>query len=360
MACVIRKRNARGRGSGRYRYMVKYRDPDGTQRSRTFQDKLEADEFKLQVEKGEQVLPRSKWTFKELADRFIEKDGIDLAPNTKAFYSSLIRTHLEPRWGDRKIATITRADIEDLRTELMAKRSASTTRSVLVCLQRILGYGEGHGWITANVARGIKKPKLPKTDKRALEAGEVKAFIDAANPRYKMLFYTAAKTGMRLGELLGLEWDAIDFDGGFIHVRQQFTGGRITPDLKSERSDRHIPIDAETQGQLRRWRLKAPNSRLVFPNEKGNPQNDSNVRNRGFIPALKKAKLRDPHEVKFHTFRHTYGSHQLCNGVPVADVSKYLGHASIATTCKVYHHLLKESGDRARAATMDLPDVVEL
>jgi hypothetical protein len=140
MATVIRKKNAKGRGSGTYRFMVKWRQ-DGSQKSQTFSERLDADEFKLKIEKGEHVQPRNKFTFKELADRFIEQDCINLAGNTKAFYSSLIRTHLVPRWGDKKITSIVRADIEDLRSELLAKRSASTTRSVLICLQRILGYG---------------------------------------------------------------------------------------------------------------------------------------------------------------------------------------------------------------------------
>ena len=361
MACVIRKRNAKGRGSGRYRYMVKWRDPDGKQRSRTFPDKDTADKFKVEarkIEKGERVLSRSNLTFKELADRFIEQDGIHLSPNTLGFYSSLIRTHLKPRWGEWKIATITRADIEDLRTELIAERSASTTRSVLVCLQRILGYGEAHGWIAGNVARGIKKPSLPVSNRRALEQGEVEALIDAADPRYRMLFYLAVKTGLRQAELLGLEWSAIS--DGFIHVRQQFTGGKPTSRLKSKYANRHVPIDEETDQQLRRWRMKAPNSRFVFPSESGEPINPSNLRNRGFIPALKAAKIADPDSVTFHSLRHTYGSHAITNGVPLADVSKYMGHSSVSVTADIYHHLMKGSDDRARAATMSLPDAVAM
>lgn len=355
MAGIIRKKNAKGRGSGRFRYMVKWRE-DGKQKSRTFDERLDADEFKLKIEKGEHVQPRNKYTFKEVADRFIEHDGINLSPNTRAFYSSLIRTHLEPRWGEKKIVTITRADIEDLRSDLLAERSASTTRSALICLQRILGYGEGHDWVTANVARGVKKPTPPISNRRALEAGEVKALLDAAKPRYKMLFYLALKTGARQAELLGLEWSAVA--DGFVHIRQQFTGGRLTTRLKSKYSNRHVPIDAETERQLRRWRIQSPNSVYVFPSESGKPQNPSNLRNRGFIPAVKASKINNPADVTFHSLRHTYGSHAICNGVPLADVSKYLGHSSVSVTADIYHHLMKGSDDRARAATMDLPDVV--
>lgn len=355
MACIIRKKNAPGRGQGRFRYMVKWRD-GCKQKSQTFLDRLDADEFKLKLEKGEPVQSRNKYTFKELADRFLEKGSSKLSGNTKAFYSSLIRTHLEPLWGDKKASEIVKADIEDLRTDLESKLSPSTVRGVLICLQRVLGYGEGHGWITSNVARGVDKPGLEPSRRRALEPGEVNALLDATDPKYKMLFYLALKTGARQAELLGLEWSAIE--NGYIHIRQQFTDGRITERLKSKRSNRFIPIDAETEKQLRRWRLRSPNSVYVFPNEKGNPQNPSNIRNRGFRPAMLKAKIRDPEQITFHSLRHTYGSHSISKGLPLADVSKYMGHSSISVTGDCYHHLMQESDDRARVASMDLPDVV--
>jgi integrase len=215
---------------------------------------------------------------------------------------------------------------------------------------------EGHGWITANVARGVQKPQPAKGNKRALEPGEVKALLDATSPRYKMLFYLALKTGARQAELLGLEWDAIS--DGCVDIRQQFTGGSITSRLKSKRSNRHIPIDAETERQLRRWRMQSPNSSLVFPSDSGRPQNSSNLRIRGFIPAVKASRIMNPDEVTFHTLRHTFASHAIDSGVPLADVSKYMGHSSVSVTADVYHHLMKGSYDRARAASMDLPDVV--
>ncbi|MBT8103032.1 MAG: tyrosine-type recombinase/integrase, partial [Gammaproteobacteria bacterium] len=96
----------------------------------------------------------------------------------------------------------------------------------------------------------------------------------------------------------------------------------------------------------------------VFPSDSGDPQNPSNLRNRGFLPALKGSKIESPNEVTFHNLRHTYASHAIVAGVPLADVSKYMGHSSVAVTADVYHHLMKGSDDRARASSMDLPDVV--
>jgi len=126
MASIQRLKNKR-RGAGRYRYRVKYRD-EGKQVSRTFADRHEADAFKLKIERGEPTCPRVTLTFGDVADRFLQHDARDLSDNTRAFYSSLIRVHLKPRWKDRHIAKLTMADVEDLRNELEKRLSASTTR----------------------------------------------------------------------------------------------------------------------------------------------------------------------------------------------------------------------------------------
>lgn len=356
MASIQRLKNKRA-GQGRFRYRVKYRE-DGKQISRTCSDRLEAETLKLKIEKGEPVESREKHTFGVVADRFITHGAKGLSDNTKAYYSSFIRVHLKPRWEHRPIAKIVMADVENLRDDLEQKLSASTVRGVLICLQRVLGYAERHTWVMSNVARGTAKPGMKPSNRRALLPGEVTALIEATDPAYRMLFKVALATGARQGELLGLPWSAID--AGYIHIRQQYTGGRITPNLKSKSSNRFIPIPPALEKELRRWRIQSPNSELVFPNTKGKPQNASNIRNRAFKPAVLKAKLDRPEEITFHCLRHTFGSALVNAGSPIAVVSKAMGHSSIAVTCDIYHHASPHSdqGLRDAVVNMSLPDVV--
>ncbi len=356
MASIQRIKNKRV-GQGRFRYRVRFRE-NGKHVSRTFADRLEAETFKLKIEKGEPVESRESRTFGAVADLFLKHGVKDLSDNTRAFYSSLIRVHLKPRWEHLHVSKITMADVENLRDELEQRLSSSTTRGVLICLQRVLGYAERHQYVMSNVARGTPKPGIKPSNRRALLPGEIKALIEATDPAYRMLFKLALATGARQAELLGLEWSAID--KGYIHVRQQYTGGRITQTLKSKTSNRFIPIPPEIEKELRRWRIQSPNSELVFPNKKGKPQNASNIRNRAFKPAVLKAKLDRPEEITFHCLRHTYGSTLVNAGRPIAVVSKAMGHSSIAVTCDIYHHASPQSDQDLRdaVASMDLPDAV--
>lgn len=358
MASIQRIKNKRA-GQGRFRYRVKFYD-DGKQVSRTFSEKLEAEQFKLNIEKGAPVEARGKRTFGEAADRFLKYGAKDLSDNTRAYYSSMIRVHLKPRFERRHVSKLTMADVENLRDEVEQRLSPSTTRGILICLQRVLGYAERHQWVTSNVVRGTAKPGLKPTNRRTLLPGEIKALIEATEPKYRMLFKLAMATGARQAELLGLEWSAID--KGYIHVRQQYTSGRLTRVLKSKTSNRLIPIPPEIEKELRRWRIQSPNSELVFPNKKGKPQNASNIRNRAFKPAVLKAKLDRPEEITFHCLRHTYGSTLVNAGRPIAVVSKAMGHSSIAVTCDIYHHASPQSDQDLRdaVASMDLPDAVTI
>ena len=90
------------------------------------------------------------------------------------------------------------------------------------------------------------------------------------------------------------------------------------------------------------WRLACPKGpeSLVFPNGEGNPQNPSNLLNRGLYPALKRAGLR---RVRFHDLRHTFGSHLIAAGVDLKTVSTLMGHSSISVTVDIYGHMLKGS-----------------
>ena len=358
MASIQRLKNKRA-GKGRFRYRVKFYE-EGIQRSRTFAEKLEAEQFKLNIEKGAPAEPREKHTFGEAADRFLKYGVKDLSDNTRAYYSSLIRVHLKPRFERSQVSKLTLADVENLRDEVERRLSPSTTRGILICLQRVLGYAERHQWVTGNVARGVTKPTLLPSNRRALIPGEIRALIQATDSKYRMLFKLALATGARQAELLGLEWSAID--KGYIHIRQQYTSGRITQTLKSKTSNRFIPIPPEVEKELRRWRMQSPNSELVFPNAKGRPQNASNIRNRSFKPAVLKAKLERPEEITFHCLRHTYGSSLVNAGKPLAVVSKAMGHSSISVTADIYHHASPQSDQDLRdaVAKMELPEAVSL
>jgi integrase len=142
---------------------------------------------------------------------------------------------------------------------------------------------------------------------------------------------TAMLTGMRRGEIFSLRWCDVDFKTGTITIEGSNT---------KTRKSRRIPINSSLEGVLRSWRGDViqfdPNAR-VFPSTKtGGRRSDIKKQ---WAKLVKTAKIRDFH---FHDCRHDAASKMVQKGVPIATVSKILGHSSIQITEQVYAHLAPE------------------
>jgi len=172
---------------------------------------------------------------------------------------------------------------------------------------------------------------------------EIQALLAATDPRRRVVILTAVLTGLREGELLGLPWGDIDWQNRQIYVRQQYTAGRFS-ELKTKASRRRVDLPGELAQELRRWRLQCPPGAhdLVFPTGAGNPESHSNLLNRGFYPALRRAGLR---KIRFHDLRHTYASLLIANGEHPKRIQALMGHSSINVTMDVYGHLMPGAGD---------------
>jgi len=151
---------------------------------------------------------------------------------------------------------------------------------------------------------------------------------------------------MRLGELLGLQWGDIDFQGRFIEVQRSLVeGGRI--ELPKNGKIRRVDLSLLLGETLEKLRVRRAEEALakswkqipawVFCNEEGRPIWKSDFERRVFHKALEKARLR---RIRFHDLRHTFASRLLQNGESVVYVKDQLGHHSIKVTVDVYGHLV--------------------
>ena len=362
MASINRIANAKGRGIGKYRYRVMWRE-DGKQHSKTFDDRLEAKAEALKIENGEGVVS-GDFTFGDLAKRFLLDCDADVKASTLAFYKQALDNHLLPGWKDKKLSKLRKPHVIELKAALQDSLSAGTARNILVVATRVLNHGIELEWLMSNVAAQVRKPKVKRREIRILSEVEQRALIKVAAPAYKMLLHLALHSGLRKGELLGLQWESVDLEKGTIYVREQFSHGAVTTP-KTEAGLRYVPIDPDTAQQLKRWRAVARRSvdglDLVFPTGTGWYQSASNVNSRGFKPTLKRAGL--PSSIRFHDLRHTYASMAIAAGVPLNDVKVVLGHSSISVTADIYGHLVDSSHDRIRlafaASSAAMPDAVE-
>jgi integrase len=228
-----------------------------------------------------------------------------------------------------------------------------TIRIILSQLCALLSHAVEEKVIDINPAvklgKFYKQAKVLHEEIQPLTREEVPTFLQAVLERskdYYPIFLAAIHTGMRAGELIGLQWGDIDFNSKFIVVRRCFTRGRVelTKTGKQRRIDMSDTLTQALQSHQTRlkqeWLKKEPPEgeakkelpEWVFPNLEGNPLEYYNLKHRHFEKCLAKAGLR---RIRFHDLRHTFASLLIQNGESLAYIKDQLGHSSIKMTVDV-------------------------
>jgi len=241
----------------------------------------------------------------------------------------------------------------------------STVRRVHATLRSALSDAKRRRLISYNPAVDVALPKTSRPKVRPWEPGELGKFLDhAASDRLGVLFEVMAASGLRRGEACGLRWADVDLERGRLVVRQQVVvighELRFGPPKTASGDARVVDLDDGTVGALLGHRLAQDTERaewgqayadhgLVFARENGEPLHPETVTKR-FGKLAAGAGLR---AVRLHDLRHGQASLMLAAGVPLAVVSKRLGHSSVSITSDTYSHLLegvgREAAERAAA-----------
>jgi integrase len=288
-------------------------------------------------------------------------------PKTVERYRQVVKCHIGPALGARRLATLRPSDVEELLVGMAsAGLSARSVRYAWSTLNNALRHAERRGLVAINVAARVQPPAAESKRPEALEPAEVVRLLEAARERsrYWSLFHIAITTGMRRGELVGLEWSDVDLVAGLVRVRRsQDELGRVS-DVKTEASRREIPLSATDVRVLELHRAELADhvelaeaagqwrgSSRVWPSSAGTPAGARNVY-RAFGQVLEAAGLR---RVSFHALRHTAATLALRAGVPVHVVSRRLGHKDAAITMRVYAHVL---ADMSQAGALELEELL--
>ena len=155
----------------------------------------------------------------------------------------------------------------------------------------------------------------------------------------------AVFSGARQGELSGFKWSDLDYDNNQIHIQRTYNYQTFY-DTKTETSNRRIDLGPVMIAQLKKWQLACPPNRcnLMFPNESAQPMNYSNMVQRYYMPALKKAKIK---RIKFHCPRHTFASLLIHQSENIKYTQSQLGHSSPTVTLNVYSHLMNSVNQKS-------------
>jgi integrase len=330
-------------------------------------DKASAEGFaariRLQLASGQLSLTPQKQTptFGEYAKKWLDGYGeVNLKYSTRKGYDSILRNHLGVL-KDRPLDQITRAELNDL---IVAKLKTDLTPATVTRIKALVSVILTHAFLedelisynpASFLGRNIKGRSARKANVTPLTREEAQAFLASVREHYSShypFFLCALRTGMRLGELLALEWGDIDFRNGFIEVRRAWVKGRITTPKngKTRRVDMSNQLAETLKTLLPEHKREAWGkgwgevSDRVFTNGAGGVLDDGNLRRRVFWPALAKCELR---RVRIHDLRHTFASLLIQNGESLAYVRDQLGHHSIQITVDTYGHLVPGANRQA-------------
>lgn len=344
------------RGPGRWR--ARYRAPDGRERSKTFDRKVDADRWLAGVEHsklvGNYVDPTAgKITFKAFAEEW-RKIQVHRAGTAQSVEQQL-RLHVYPVIGDRPVAAIRQSEVQGLVRRLGDKLAPGTVEVVYGRVVAVFRAAVRDRVITGSPCVDVALPvKPPASMLEVLERDQVLALADAVSARYRALVIVGAGTGLRPGELFGLTSDRIDFLRRTLRVDQQLVrirgvGVELAP-LKTQASYRTIPLGQVVLDALAVHMAEYPphpELGLVFTNELGAP-----IQQHPFAAVWAGARDRAglPVWATPHSLRHYFASVLIRAGASVKVVQARLGHSSAKTTLDVYGHLFADEEDRTRAA----------
>lgn len=311
------------------------------------------------------------------------KESKGVKPNTLRSYSDTGRLYILPYLGAKKLSRLEPLDVERLLIELRkAGKSPAILRYTLRILKSILNDAVAWNKVPRNVAARIRPPQSETPEMQVWTAEEVATFLrHARSHRLYAAFYLAVFTGMRRGEILGLQWEDIDWERSCLRVRWNLTEVRkpgivgkhhagkatvasvesVLQTPKTKKSCREIFLSPGTLDLLRRHQQQQQDERTrtgqiwqdsgyVFASETGGKTEPRTLY--GWYRQIEQeAGL--PH-IRFHDLRHTSASLMAQQGISPKVVSDRLGHSNVAFTQHVYTHLY---ADQRQEAAFDLEDL---
>lgn len=282
-------------------------------------ESLEND-FKSELEKS----------FKEYAWMWYEKYAKANNKHSEILMKeNILRLHLVPYFGKTKLNKIVTFQVEQYKTYKLKKGlSKKTINNQLTVLSKCLK--TAGDWFDLDPIPKIQLFKVRYEERIFLEREDCKKFLETAEGVWYEMGFTALNTGLRLGELIALEWSDIDFSKNLLTVRRSIVRGKVgTPKNGKQRI---IPLSKALVEMLNKRDNKKG---FIFWTKLDLPLSTNNC-------SLKIGKICDQAGLKrfgWHTLRHTFATQLASNNVPIITLKELMGHSDVKTTMR-YAHLI--------------------
>ena len=336
-----------------------------------------------EVQRGGVVDLDGRVTVGQYLDRWLST--VSVRRKTTRSYQQFIALHLKPGLGRIRLTKLTPVAVRTFLSEKeQSGLSARTVTMMRDVLRIALNQAVSDGAVARNVAVLVKRPKPSRRQGPILLPDQAPVFLSRIQgTRLAPVVTIGLALGLRLGEVLGLQWSAVDLENGAIRVERALeTIGRdrTLVALKSKESRRTVRLpefvrmalvshrQMQRERQLLaggRWRVEG--SSFVFTTRDGRPLDGGNVTRDlkrllthtwlGGQPDCKHARVTAREcadcgaehlpPLSFHALRHSCASILLAQGVPVRDVAEILGHSDVRLTLSTYARVIEAGRDRA-------------
>ncbi len=345
--------------------------------------------FITEVEGGTYIEP-VKMSFEDVFKKWIasHQGEKELAPKTKARYEQLFDLRIKDYFNRYKLEKINATMIDDFFTELRnmdrldrrkGKLSEQTVKHHYRLINAVFAYAYRKGLIKSNPMEKTEPVSVQKKEIHCFNEEQITILLEAletAETKFKTTIHIALN-GLRLGEVMGLEWSDVDYKNNTIRIERtsQYIAGKgiITKKPKTKKSTRTISMPEEVMNLIRQHEIeqkqqrmkvanKWENSNRLFTTELGAPMfpetpskwfnefikcHNEKIKSDPDIQEDNKPLHMLPEDVTFHGLRHTSVSYLIANGEDVATIAQRHGHSNANTTLSIYAHSFKKRDEAA-------------
>lgn len=340
------------KGSGEWWIFINH---NNKRKSRKVGDKRSANAVKKVIESK---IAQGTWdtgessklpTLAVQGQKFIDSPLREWSERTHRETQILFNNHVSPALGKEPIDKIEIRDVKKLLETVRGKGlSSSSAKAVLRVLRGILEDAREDGLIPANPCLGMGKycgnGKVREIN--PLDAQGVSELLKNAQAlplEIRTLILVAVRSGLRIGELLALEWSDVDFEGRTVEVSKSFDYHNLKVKSTKTGTSRTVRITPQVVEGLKDLKIAANCGKLLFCDEDG-----------GHLTHQRVSRwLRVISPISLHDLRHTYATLRIAKSDNIVDVSKQMGHASIETTLRSYTHWMPSETYVAQVDELD-------
>jgi integrase len=303
----------------------------------------------------------------ELPDIFFkdEPDKISNEPrkswSTQDTYDGYLRKWILPRWRSYRLSEIKAVAVEAWLKSLSFENGDPLSRGSKAKIRNIMSALYSHAirweWATRNPITSVRQSAKREAVPDVLTVDELVRLLSAIPEPFRTAVFLDGSSGLRVGELLGLKWEDVDFEKHVIYIRRSIVKQRIGPP-KTEASQKPIPLNEDLARALRLWKMRTIYNRpddwvyASLPMNGTQPYWPNSIYRVYIKRAVKLVGLKK--RIGWHTFRHTFGTILNANGENPKVIQELLRHATLKVTMDTYVQAVSDEKRKAQSKVVEM------